>query len=418
MRFHRRSLSTLTLLGSIACTSSPPVGESSTTLDLETSDGDDFDDSGDSNDQSDGTTGGTEFSSVSILVVLDNSGSMGDIQVRVAAGLVTLISTLDKADIDWRLAVTTSDNGNPWCPAGSTTPEGGKFVLSSCKTRLNDFLFSDTVDVQDSACLDICPLSDFEIVPTTTAFDPSEVARPWLERTGGMANFDVPVGDLLGCVIPQGVNGCGFEQQLESGYLAIARTQLGSEANYGFLDDDRLPVVVYVSDEIDTSYDKEWADIFAQDGNKVFWSDPSASFPTSAVGWNAGVTCTGGGSPYDSCEPADKDIDGNVGAEVGDAVLHTIARYTGQLAEHEALAFGILGVAENGEPYYANTDDLSYQDSFGIGPGCVAADGDLAVPPVRMRAVVEATGQRLYGVCESDYGPAFADIGQRIVDRL
>src|SRR5262245_10612872 len=54
--------------------------------------------------------------SLDILVVMDNSGSMGGDQAQTTHSLPLLLDGLDLLDVDWRLAVTTTDNGNMWCP--------------------------------------------------------------------------------------------------------------------------------------------------------------------------------------------------------------------------------------------------------------------------------------------------------------
>ena len=50
---------------------------------------------------------------VSILLVVDNSGSMGTAQAILTSRITDLVAPLDAAGIDWRLGVTTTDNGNP-----------------------------------------------------------------------------------------------------------------------------------------------------------------------------------------------------------------------------------------------------------------------------------------------------------------
>ena len=140
-----------------------------------------------------------------------------------------LVNGLDAAGVDWRLAVTTSDNGNPWCPPETTTPESGQFVFSSCKSRLGDFLFNNgDVNVQDLACNNICNLDDNQLqaLPTTTDDDPQAKPRPWLQREGGQLNLPpgVDAGEALRCLVPMGINGCGFEQQLEAILKAVTPT--------------------------------------------------------------------------------------------------------------------------------------------------------------------------------------------------
>jgi hypothetical protein len=382
---------------------------------------------------------------VDILFVIDNSGSMGEEQAILAQNFGSFIEVLEAEDVEanYRIGVTTSDNGNEWCPVGSTTPEAGKLVLSSCKSRINDFLFNNgVVDVQDLACNNICTLTDAEltITPTTTDFDSTEQARPWLENIEGKKN--IPDGtstvDAFKCFGPQGINGCGFESQLESMYLSLKRAENVDENEYGFLRAQAILAIVLVSDEVDCSYNKDYAEIFKQDGNKVFWSDPTASFPTSAVCWNAGVSCEGDPSNFDSCSAVNKDVNGNEGVSDGEAVLHPMSRYFGLLdglevqkqefnANQEIIVGLIGGVAADGTTHYGEvgSTDAQYQNDFGIGPGCTApppmgqVENVTAVPPVRMRDLVNRYSQgNMFSICESNYAPALEAIAERIRDQI
>ncbi|NVB41524.1 VWA domain-containing protein [Pseudenhygromyxa sp. WMMC2535] len=377
---------------------------------------------------------------VDVLFVIDNSGSMGEEQANLAANFGSFIEVLEAEDVEanYRIGVTTSDNGNPWCAAGTTTPEAGKLVLSSCTTRLDEFLFGDSVDVQDLACNDICNLTadQLEIQPTTTDEDANEIARPWLENIEGKTN--IPEGtstvEAFQCFGPQGVNGCGFESQLESMYLALIRATTQGEESYGFLRSSAILAIVHVTDEADCSYNKNWAEIFEQDGNRVFWSNPDESFPTSAVCWNAGVTCSGDPSGYDSCDATDKDVDGNAVATdqaADNAVLHPMSRYIGFVQgleetkkelnpDQEVIVATIGGVANDGSVFYSDvtSTDPDFQTDFGIGPGC-DADGTQAVPPVRLRDFTNAfTQDNLFSVCNADYSPALEAIAERIRDQI
>jgi hypothetical protein len=376
---------------------------------------------------------------VDILFVIDNSGSMGEEQALLAQNFGSFIEVLEAEDVEanYRIGVTTSDNGNPWCPAGATTPEGGKLVLSSCKDRIGDFLFNNgMVDVQDLACNDICTLTstDLEIQPSTTDFDSNAKPRPWLENIEGKKNIPAATStvEAFKCFGPQGINGCGFESQLESMYLSLKRAENTNEDEYGFLRANAILAVVIVSDEVDCSYNKNYSEIFEQDGNKVFWSDPTAAFPTSAVCWNAGVTCTGSDSTnWDSCDPVNKDVNGNEGVADDQAVLHPMNRYYGLLdgleaqkqeynPDQELILALIGGVDAQGNTFYGNVDntDPEFQDSFGIGPGCTGAGAE-AVPPVRMKAVVNRyTAGNMFSICNSDYSPALDAIAQKIKDQI
>ncbi|MFV8756054.1 hypothetical protein ACNOYE_36340 [Nannocystaceae bacterium ST9] len=373
---------------------------------------------------------------IDILFVIDNSGSMAEEQRQVVDAIGSMVASLDLAGMDWRIGVTTTDNGNPWCPASSTTPEAGRLVSSSCRERLGDFLFSDTVDVQESGCLDVC--AHEQIAMASTVID--GVVQPaghWVERIDGVANTVAPQGDgfvevdpveALRCILPQGVNGCGFESQLESMNLAIARS-FDAEPNLGFLRDDAQLAVVIISDESDCSYDQDWVDIFMPEGNKTFWTDPSASFPTSAVCWNAGMRCIGDGPVYSDCVAVDKDVEGNEleGANEGSAVLHPVSRYAEVLAnlEHDkqqvdpdakVLVFGVVGVQLDGSLHFEDVGDSdpAFQDSFGIGPGCTGEGNAAASPPGRMREVVGEFDGTLHSVCKTQYIDAFKTIANRV----
>jgi hypothetical protein len=377
---------------------------------------------------------------VDILFVIDNSGSMGEEQALLAANVGAFINVLESEGVDanYRIGITTTDNGNSWCNA--TTPEGGKLVLSSCKNRLGDFLFGDTVDVQDLACNDICTLgaAELEILPTTTDVDDVPSPRPWLENIEGKKNIPDSTGTAaaFACFGPQGINGCGFESQLESMYLALSRTQTNTEDSYGFMRPSAILAIVFVTDEADCSANKDWSEIFDEGGNKVFWSDPSADFPTSAVCWNAGVECYGDPSEYETCDPVDKDVNGNVTVSPSAAVLHPMSRYIGLLqgledqkqelnADQEIIVALIGGVDSTGQPHYSDASDPNLQNSFGIGPGCSAPNPSdpgnpiTAVPPVRLRDLTEEfTPDNMFSICDSDYSPALEAIADRIRDQI
>jgi hypothetical protein len=380
---------------------------------------------------------------VDILFVIDNSGSMGEEQAILAQNFGAFIEVLEAEDVEanYRIGVTTTDNSNTWCPG--TGPEAGKLVLSSCKSRINDFLFNNgTVDVRDLACNDICTLTDAElaITPTATDFEATPEARPWLENIEGKKNIPDATStvDAFRCFGPQGINGCGFESQLESMYLSLKRAENSNEDEYGFLRAQAILAIVFVTDEVDCSYNKDHDSIFKQDGNRFFWSDPAAQYPTSAVCWNAGVACTGDPSNYDSCEPVNKDVNGNEEVSDDDAVLHPMSRYYGLLdgleqqkqdfnANQEIIVGLIGGVDGQGETYYnsVETTDPEFENSFGIGPGCTApppagsTEPVEAVPPVRIKALVNRYSEgNMFSICDSDYSDALEAIAERIRDQI
>jgi hypothetical protein len=390
---------------------------------------------GDSSSSGDGDGDGdgpvVPIEAVSILLVVDNSGSMSRPQRTLATRAGELVAPLDAAGIPWRLGITTTDNGNSWCDTGITTPEAGELVFSSCRSRINDFLFNNgAVDSQDFLCQDFCSTNDISTIPTTTASDPTPTSRPWIESSGGQTNLanGVALQEALDCTIPQGINGCGFESQLDSTRLAIARASSNVEDSYGFVEPGRLLVVVFLTDETDCSDNPNWDAIFEVGGGKTFWSDPSSMYPTSAVCWNAGMNCIGDPSNYDSCSPVNLDINGAPTDNPDNAVLLPVDGVIDDIgAAGPVLVFGIVGVDASGEPFYADVTntDPDYQLNFGIGPSCsgVTSFGpEQAVPPGRIWTVLEALGpensRAAWSICAEDFDDGLAEIGDAIAARF
>jgi hypothetical protein len=218
-------------------------------------------------------------------------------------------------------------------------------------------------------------------------------------------------------------------------YLALRRTENETDPSYGFVRDGALLVVLFLTDEVDCSLNKDHGDILSSTGDRAFWQDKSADYPTSAVCWNAGVACTGSGMPYEACEPEDYDETGMPTASFDDAVLYPIGRYLDLLhaiegdkarldPDQEVLVAALAGVPP-GYPdtplVYQDSPDPVFQTDFGIGAGCESANGS-AVPPVRLRRFAEAfrlgSSPNLFSICAADYGPSLGLIAQQIAGKL
>ncbi len=319
-------------------------------------------------------------------------------------------------------------------------------MLSSCRARLADFYFSGTDTDASSACTDFCELDDIQMQPSTTAEDPTPSVRPWVERTGGVSNLPPGVSSTqaLQCFAPQGINGCGFESHLESMWKALSLARQDSQNQSGFLRENAVLSIIFVSDEADCSFNREVQNtVFGEEGvgNQVFWSLPDVQqSPSSAVCWNAGVTCD---FSLDSaqCTSINLDVDGSETVDDGLAALYPLSKYTSLLSEIEAekqslfpgqevLVSAIVGVPENypqiQQISYAPGPDAnnpdSFQARFGIGQGCASQVAE-AVPPVRLREFAETflvgdNDNNLFSVCSTDYSPALASIADSVRDQL
>ncbi len=388
---------------------------------------------------------------VDILFVIDNSGSMGEEQALLSANFASFIGVLEAEDVsaNYRIGITTTDAGNPRCPSAQYKPEGGKLVLSSCVDRIAENEFTVNGDDFSYACDTFCDKTNAQLVVrgTTTANDPTEKPRKWIERIETKSNITGVANntEAFQCYGPQGVAGCGFESHLESMYLALAAaSSKDSQTNYDFLRAAAILSIVFITDEADCSWNPATKEIFTT--NKVFWFDPLVdTAPSSALCWNAGVKCEGAGPTYTSCSSANYDI---TGAETDDpklAVLQPISKYIDFVKAIEAekqkidpgqnvLVSLIAGVPIGYEsfmneiPYEDLPPDSDNQRNFGIGPGCILGDPDMpdavAVPPVREREFAEAflkdtTKERnLYSICQEDYSAALKTIADKIRDQI
>ena len=365
---------------------------------------------------------------VDILFVIDNSGSMGEEQARLSESIASFTAPLQDAGMSVRLAVTTTDDGSYWCEgAGVRTPESGSFVLSSCRTRPGDFYIDGADTVEEAICRPFC---DEEVV--VGAGTP-----PWVEF-GTSHNFEGNIDDVLRCALPQGITGCGFESTLESASKALLRAESTGAPESGFVREAAHLAIVFITDEADCSFNPgHQLMVFGEEGvgNQVFWSLPDQPSPSSAVCWNAGVDCDFS-LDQDQCTAVDKNVDGGPATDADDAAIYPVDRFRSQLESiresklafgADVFTFGIVGVPsdypEVGRIAYAegptNDDPGSFQNRFGIGPGCTSQVAE-AVPPVRIRELVEnsAWGDngQLYSICDSDFGPALADIAGTVID--
>lgn len=400
-----------------------------------------------------GTVAVIQRKDVDILFVIDNSGSMGEEQATLAANFANFIDTLEEPGVDanYRIAVTTTDSNHAHCGGG----DNGRFQISSCRSRTQEFQRAGTVGPEDNffdeSCAAVCDLDSIETTPTTTLVDRTPKSHPWIESIGGVTNLPqgVSATQAFQCVGPQGVAGCGYEAPLESMRQALVRSFADTEPSHGFIRPGAILAVVIVTDEADCSARyRDFPDPWDPHGSRTFWSDDNlaGNYPQSEVCWFAGVSCQDNGDGTKTCSPANKDEAGDPTDDDG-AVMHPVSRYTDYLQslEDEKRAIdveagldsadvlvAVIGgvppgyVAGQEIPYRDGTvgADIDFQADNGIAPGCRTEGIGEAVPPVRLRDFAAAFethgGERtnLFSVCQADYSPALKEIADRIVDQV
>ena len=366
-----------------------------------------------------------------VLFVVDNSSNMADEQLELARAAVAWVNRLqtEAPSADLQLMITTTDRGNPLCtvfqPDGYE-PADGEPTVTGCNQRIHHFtgLGSNPV-VAEYACTMVCP-TDVEPSDPFIAFGPqgSNVPDGPEVDVDGDGTPDSPVAQAAACLLPQGINGCGYETPLESMLQALNPDADWNAGERPFLRSDANLAIVILTDEEDCSVE----DFSIMNDPSYQEIDPNTgeTEPSSAICWNAGIACDGpNGGIYSNCEALDN---GN---------LWSLSRYVGYIVGELVGAqakrvdfFVIAGVpqvtAYDPDPPFGPTagglPDLVVRDwedgqypagdilpseyavgigaddkqfAFGVGPACTGEDPSGVVN----RQAVPAL--RLFGVCQA-----------------
>jgi hypothetical protein len=420
-------------------------------------------------------------SKIDLLFLIDNSGTMAVEQENLARNFPLLIRQLegltDSAGNmvmpDVQIMVTTSDFGNPLCTPFEPpdyTPARGAPINTACTSRIQDFTgLGSNPDVVPEACDNVCPTpvapdgNFISFGPGGVDNIPDSVLPADIDGDG---TDDSAVAQALACIGPQGINGCGYESQLENMLQALNPEATWNQGATKFLRPDALLAIAVVTDEADCSVMDY--DIMMDEQFQEIDPDTMEPAPSSAICWNSGVSCNGPDAMgvYNDCQS----IDDN-------GALQPINRYTNYLINElrenqkkEVVMLGILGVPEvtahNENPPFEPTaggvesleirnwrdgeypagdilpDEFSNgvtaadkQADFGVGPGCTGGDAvsgftGQAIPPVRIREVCEALNIEksdgtvdvrccIESICDDDFSAAIrcltGIIGEAIV---
>ena len=153
-----------------------------------------------------------ECRKMDVVFVVDDSGSMSAAQAKLRANFPRMVDTLNAfktksgADLDYRLAVTSTDTSRTSLPSGGR----GGFVTTPA-----------------------------------TSCSAGGGGRAWLERT------DPSVADAFGCRASLGINGSSTEKPIDG--LVMSLTDRATDQNQKFLRDDALLAFFVLTDEEDSS---------------------------------------------------------------------------------------------------------------------------------------------------------------------
>ncbi len=204
---------------------------------------------------------------VDLLFMIDNSRSMQPKQERLKAQFSTLIAKLGEFAASghpatYHIGVVTSDLAAGPLPSagGGTAPSG----TSGC--RMNGSIRGD-----GGRLVNVGAAADKSCRPIDSKGGGNFIVYDQLHSgADGLPSNNFPFGQDLkqtfSCMASVGDGGCGMEHQLESVYQALQPPMLvPGGPNAGFLRDDALLVVVFLTDEDDCSAPPD-TDLFAQDG--------------------------------------------------------------------------------------------------------------------------------------------------------
>lgn len=327
------------------------------------------------------------------MLVVDDSPSMRGFQSTWAANVGAFVEALGAEDtlVDLRVAVTTTSVAGSACEGA-----GGEPLVDSCLAHLDDFVGPDEHGEHGGGELDLaelctgaCNLTTIPRVPSPGSDDGdhSQLAiRPWLESSfnpfGG--NLDeVGLVEALTCVGMRGFGGCRYESPIEAAARMVEHMSDPQHPMAAFRRPEAALAFVVVTDEDDCSHDAAAAEQLGLDGDGP-----------SAICVEASVDCDEGGC-----------------ALIDPSALASPDRLTEALVaagESDAIVLALGGVTDVGTlDYDPEPDDpaaAAYALAFGMGPGCVGADGRMAAPPGRIAELVEAS----QSICSDDWSPILA----------
>lgn len=321
-----------------------------------------------------------------LLFVIDNSNSMQEEQANLATNFPVLMEVLtnppdDDGDgnADWqpltdvRVGVVTTDLGT------------GSHRVISCETAGGD----DGAMVRETRSPD----------PACTGVGTG--GEPWMTYSAG--DDTELFGEQFACLARLGTDGCGLEQQLESALLGLSERAGAGGPNEGFIREEALLAIVFVTDEDDCS---------ASD-DAIF--DPSATAELGPLS----TRCADHG---ELLHPVQRYIDGfqALKSDPDQPTTVVVAAIAGVprplVADPDAIDYEALLADEAMQ--YRHTGGMPDM----IAPACDFGGVGSALPARRITQVIQpfaATGNGLVqSICNVDLSPAIAAIARTIGKHL
>jgi len=341
-----------------------------------------------------GGTGGTFVPTrkVDMLFVIDDSSSVRLLQDNLNRNFPTFMSRLaDPPGLpDLRVAVISIDLGAGDGSISGCNATGGKNGIFQYTAR--------------GTC-------------ASTGLDPGAT---YIADSGTTKNYTGNLPDVFTCIAALGEQGCGFEHVLASITRALgADGRPAPVENQGFLRDDAFLFIAIFTDEDDCS---------APPGSGLFDTRTSTNL-ASPLGPVSNFRCNEFGHLCNGKKPprlapngdvnATVTLDGCVPAEDAGMLIpvSTIVSQLRALKPFPDQQVLVAAVAGPPAPYTVAWKNPSRADTGPwpvIGHSCVATDGSIADPAVRITRWVESFGENgiHMSTCESNYGPSLDRMAQ------
>jgi len=304
---------------------------------------------------------------IDLLFVIDNSGSMQEEQASLTNNFQNFINILENIEgglPNVHIGVVSTDTG------------AGPFNISGCSGS------GDNGTLQSVARGPSCTAPSGAFIS-----DIEDPANPGVRNK----NYSGTLADTFACIAELGINGCGFEQPLES----MRRALNGSNpTNSGFLRESAFLGVIIISDEDDCSTRN--TDMF----------DTSQDSPTAPLGPLSSFRCFEFGVKCDPDDPRTAGPRQNCESREDSQYMFTVQEYVDFLKglKEDPNMVIVAGIIGNPTPVTIGANAMGSPE---LQPSCVSASGD-ADPGVRLKAFLDQFPQRstITTICNDDLSDA------------